>query len=110
MSLDFDLITKVDDNDVELFSANITHNLGKMAGEADIYYALWRPDEKGWTHAKDVIKPLEAGLAKLKADPKHYEQFNSENGWGLYEHFVPFVEEVLKACKQYPSAEIEVSR
>ena len=29
----------------QVFSANITHNLGKMADEAGIYKALWRPDE-----------------------------------------------------------------
>lgn len=28
-----------------LYSANITHNLGKMAGEAGIYYTLWHPGE-----------------------------------------------------------------
>ena len=32
------------------------------------------------------------------------------NGWGMYEHFVPFVEKYLEACKEYPDAVIEVSR
>jgi hypothetical protein len=27
----------------EMYSANITHNLGDMASEAGIYEALWRP-------------------------------------------------------------------
>ena len=27
----------------EVYGANITHNLGKMAAEAGIYEALWRP-------------------------------------------------------------------
>ncbi len=31
----------------EVYSANITHNLGEMADKAGIYYALWRPEEKG---------------------------------------------------------------
>lgn len=26
-----------------LYESNITHNLGKMADNAGIYYALWRP-------------------------------------------------------------------
>lgn len=30
---------------VELFEANITHNLNKMAKEVGIYEYLWRPDE-----------------------------------------------------------------
>jgi len=29
----------------EIYSANITHNLGKMANKAGIYEALWRPGE-----------------------------------------------------------------
>jgi hypothetical protein len=53
---------------------------------------------------------LEAGLAKLKADPAHFAKFNAENGWGLYEHFVPFVENYLAACKEHPEAEVSVSR
>jgi len=93
-----------------LYSANITHNLATMASEAGIYEALWRPEEKGYTHAKDLIKPLEKGLKKLIANPAKYEKFNSPNGWGMYEHFVPFVQQYLEACREYPEAEIEVSR
>lgn len=46
----------------------------------------------------------------MKARPEHYEEFNSINGWGLYENFVPFVEDYLNACKENPDAIIEVSR
>jgi hypothetical protein len=101
--------TSQEDNDC-VHSANITHNLGLMAGEAGIYKALWRPEEINATQAKDIIDLLEAGLADLKARPEHYEQLNSPNGWGLYKDFVPFVEEYLQACKEYPEATIEVSR
>ena len=92
------------------YSANITHNLGKMAGEAGIYKALWRPEEIGKTKANEIVELLEKGLADLKARPEHFEKFNSPNGWGMYEHFVSFVEKYLKACKEYPDAIIEVSR
>src|SRR3990172_2778745 len=64
MSLDVTLRT-------ELYSANITHNLGKMAKEAGIYEHLWRPDELGIWNAGELILPLADGLAKLKADPEH---------------------------------------
>ena len=94
----------------EVYWANITHNLGKMAGEAGIYEALWRPEEIGITKAGQLIEPLQAGLAKLKADPAHYEQFNAPNGWGLYKHFVPFVEKYLAACEENPDATVRVSR
>jgi len=51
-----------------------------------------------------LIAPLEKALADLKARPEYYLQFDSSNGWGLYVHFVPFVEQYLKACKKYPLA------
>ena len=110
MSLDFYLHYTVDNNEITVFDSNITHNLGDMAREAGIYEALWRPEEKGWKVAKDIIGVLKDGLQKLKENPEHYEKFNSPNGWGMYEHFVPFVEEVLDACIKYPNAIIFVSR
>jgi hypothetical protein len=110
MSLWFNLQYKCDGNEIGVCDVNITHNLGEMAEAAGIYYALWRPEEKGYILAKDIISVLEEGLKKLKKSPKKYKKFDSPNGWGLYEHFVPFVEEVLSACKQYPNAEIRVSR
>lgn len=97
-------------DDERVSSHNITHNLGKMAGEAGIYQALWRPEEIGCKKAADIVPLLTEGLAKLKADPEHYKQFDSPNGWGLYIHFVPFVERVLDDCRTYPDAELEVSR
>ena len=93
-----------------LYEANITHNLGKMASEAGIYEALWRPEENGAIKAKDIIGKLGLGLDVMKSDREHFEKFNASNGWGLYEHFVPFVEEYLKACIDNPEAIIEVSR
>ena len=93
-----------------LYWANITHNLGEMAKKAGIYKALWRPEEIGAKYAKDIIEIVENGLTDLKARPEYFEQFNSPNGWGMYEHFVPFVAKYLEALKEYPEAKIEVSR
>jgi hypothetical protein len=93
-----------------VYDANITHNLGEMAGEAGIYKALWRPEEINKEKAEDIIELLEVGLADLKARPGHFKQFNSSNGWGVYKHFVPFVEKYLNACKEYPKCLIEISR
>jgi len=97
-------------NTEELFSTNITHNLTDMAEAAGIYYALWRPEEKGYKMAEDIIPLLEDGLKKLLENPEHYKQYDSPNGWGIYDHFVPFVKEVLEACKEYPKALLHVSR
>ncbi len=94
----------------EVYEANITHNLGAMANEAGIYKHLWRPDEIGITKAAELIEPLRAGLALMKADPPRFEAHDSPNGWGLYKNFVPFVEKYLAACEEFPDADVSVSR
>jgi hypothetical protein len=94
----------------EVYSANITHNLNKMAGAADLYEYLWRPDEIGVTHAKQLVTPLRNGLARLQADPAKFEAFNPPNKWGSYEGLVRFVEQYLAACEEYPDAQVSVSR
>lgn len=147
MSLDVYLHYRLTDDDgndhgeSEVYWANITHNLGKMAREAGIYTALWRPGEMldpekaerireqekvgnyheaggvyeierslPVVHARDLIEPLRAGLILLKSDPVRFEQFNTPNGWGVYEDFVPFVEKYLVACEENPAARVRVSR
>ena len=100
--------TRLDNN--EVFSANITHNLGKMAGRAGIYEYLWRPDEFGIEVAEDLIEPLRVGLARLRADPEAYRELNPSNGWGCYEGLVEFVERYLDACQEWPDAKVSVSR
>lgn len=127
--LSYDGKTYTEDTE-QVYWANITHNLNTMASEAGIYEALWRPhrlkegynisendhqaewkfEEENTTLAKDIIPLLEKGLSDLKTRPEYFEKFNSPNGWGMYEHFVTFVEKYLEACKEYPDAIIEVSR
>ena len=107
MSLDFYLEGA---NGVELFSANITHNLTKMADAAGIYDVLWRPDENGITTANQCVDPLKTGLLKLSEDPEFFREFNSPNGWGTYDHFLVFVVNVLLACGTQPNAKVVVSR
>jgi hypothetical protein len=121
-----------------VYDSNITHNLTEMASEAGIYYACWRPalmldaakreqiekleSDRQWSDARgieatlpkpiarDLIEPLRAGLARMKSDRAHFEKFNAPNGWGKYEHFVPWVEKYLAACEENPLALVEVSR
>lgn len=90
----------------EIFSANITHNLGAMAREAGIYDALWHPENIPATKASELVPILEKGLALLKSDQPRFERFNASNGWGLYVHFLPFVDKVLDACKANPDANV----
>lgn len=93
-----------------LYSANITHNLNSMAEAAGIYGACWRPETIGITKASQLIEPLRAGLAWLRANPVDARKHDAKNGWGVYEHFVPWVEKYLAACERYPDAEVSVSR
>lgn len=99
-----------DEPDQTVFSSNITHNLGRMAGAAGIYQHLWRPEEINITHAAELIEPLAKGLADLRARPDHFKTFDSANGWGTYPNFVRFVAEYLDACREHPGATVSVSR
>lgn len=94
----------------EVFSANITHNLGRMANEASVYACCWRPEENGFTHAKQLIEPLRTGIALMESDPPRFKQHNPSNGWGTYEGLVSWLKEYLRACEDYPDAEVSVWR
>ena len=107
MSLD---VTLTAVRQTEVFSANYTHNCGPMAREAGIYYHLWRPDEISVEKAAQLIEPLRAAVALMKAEPGRFKAYNPANGWGSYESFLPWVEEYLEACEKNPDADIEVSR
>ena len=130
MSLDITLHDPTATYETEgLYCANITHNLTAMASEAGIYDALWRPyrlvdlykptqdydiecefESAVVIRANDIIDIIEKGLKDLKTRPGYFEQFNSPNGWGVYEHFVPFVENYLIALTEYPDAIVSTDR
>jgi hypothetical protein len=115
MSLDVDLmVTKP----CSVFTANITHNLGKMAdavklsnGET-LYKVLWRPEEcsYGYTRAFEIVSLLNEGLVELVRFPEKYKPYNPENGWGSYEGLVTFVREYHSACLDNLDAELQVCR
>jgi len=101
-----------------------------MADEAGLYEALWRPyklkknydiieddynneyefENSNPVKANEIISIIEKGLKDMKAKPSYYKKFDSLNGWGLYVHFIPFIEEYLEALKKYPDAFVECSR
>lgn len=111
MSLDVHLAIPTDDGELEeTYSANITHNLGKMADEAGIYKHLWRPEEIGITKARQLIEPLAIGLSLMKREPERFRALNPPNGWGSYYDFVPWIEDYLEACCRWPESEISISR
>jgi len=107
MSLDIWLEQEVT---TEVLDMNITHNMTAMAGNAGIYQHLWRPTEVGVEFASDLIDPLTKAVAMMQDDPKRFKAFNPVNGWGSYDAFLPWLEELLEGCKKYPRAKVGTSR
>jgi hypothetical protein len=108
MSLDFYL----EDEDEagrrrELFHAEITDNLGRMADSAAVYWCLWEPRQQGVRFAGDLIPYLESGLARLRDEPERFRQMDPPHG--DYDALVRFVESVLGACREHPWARVNVS-
>jgi hypothetical protein len=94
----------------QVFEKNITHNLGKMAEQAGFYKQLWRPEETDVVTASHLGHHIEKGIVELESKPDHYRQFSATNGWGTYDQFIPWLKELLQACKDYPDARISTSR
>ena len=93
-----------------VYDTNITSNLALMARKAGIYDSLWNPSLVLSIKDQGLVKKLQTALDKLSADPAYFKQFNSSNGWGVYEDFVSFVEKYLEACLKHPKAKIEISK
>lgn len=111
MSLDIWLDDGSDDLRDEMW-VNITGNLGPMASAAGIYRALWAPGEcePPIHNAFELGRCLYWGLEALTGNPSAFQRLNPPNGWGTYEELVEHVEALLRACQDYPEAEIGVWR
>jgi hypothetical protein len=115
MGLDIWLYVEVDTGgkelkEIELYDANITHNLGPMADLAGVYLPLWRPGKAGVEVAADLIEPIRNGIEDMKARPDFFRQFDAENGWGKYRDFLPWLEELLAAREEHPKAKVGICR
>lgn len=93
------------------FSANITSNLAPMASACGLYDALWHPSNLAAspfdpTTGKDLIGPLDAGLAQLHGN--EYADLEPANGWGSREVLLKVATDLLAACRLYPDAEVIV--
>jgi len=94
----------------QVFSANVTHNMVPMAEEAGLYCFLWRPEDNGIKTAEQLVELLEEGIKKMKSDPRRFKKLNPSNGWGDYDMFVKWLENLLVACKANPTASVRVWR
>jgi len=107
MSLCIDLRQTNSSGDEEtVFDDSITHNLSKMAKEANIYIELWQPSNIQITKANQLIAPLSDAMRLLKSDPFKFMQFNHEYGFGRYEDLIKFIEKYLIACISYPESDV----
>lgn len=109
MGLNVELLD-IPKEEICVYDTHITHNLAPMAEAAGLYMACWRPEEINAVQAKDIISILEKGLKELEDHPDIYRTFDSSNGWGTYDQFVPWVKEYLHACKAHPEAKIYADR
>lgn len=105
MSLDISLTCPCCNN--EIYSANITHNLTKMANVAGLYDCIWHPENINAKYAKDIIDPLKKGIDYMRENKTELEQYNPVNGWGNYNHLMGMAMDYLNACKRNPNALIE---
>src|SRR5690554_3696254 len=87
MSLGFDLIQPhkceacghLSQYGVQVFTTNITHNLGAMARACGCYTALWRPDELDYKFAREVEPAIQLAIGRLRVSPSYYRQFDANN-------------------------------
>ncbi len=112
VSLDLDLFIDVDCGGPEperiyLFDRNYTHNVVPMWEAAGVYSALYESDGM---LAGLLVDTLAEGVAHMERNPKRYERLNPPNGWGSYETALPFLRDVLAACRRYPKATVGVRR
>lgn len=104
------IVLKNKESETRAYTANITHNLGKMARAAGLYEALWHPEELQFIEtAGDLIPFLEQGLCTLIKEKDEMLKLNPDNGWGTYEGLLEFVMSYLHACHKYPEARVETS-
>lgn len=92
----------------EVFSANCTHNLRRMADEAGIAEAVWSPELRGIGQAGQLIGPVQLGIKTLESDPERFKAFNPPNGWGTYESLLTFLRSILDAAIAWPEAKVNV--
>lgn len=104
MSLDLDLIAETCiccGHTPEPISFNITYNLGCMWREIYPYHEKMIPIE-GMT-AQESLEMLQRAYDELKLNPEKFEAMNPANGWGSYEDFLYFIDDLIDTAKEFPS-------
>ena len=101
--LDTNSITSEYYETYDVWTKNITHNLGFMAShipvnDSTLYYYLWRPEEIGFNYVnEDYINGIKEAYEYMNNNKETLSKYNSPNNWGTYEDLLNFVES-LKNC------------
>lgn len=93
-----------------VYEINITHNLVDMAAQVGLYDALWQPERIRATTAGDLVEPLERGINEMYRRENELLRYNPTNGWGSHATFCEQLQMLLTACRENPTAVLEVSR
>lgn len=89
--------------------AAVLHDSETVKGDHHVDTVTLRAELRSTpVRARDLIDPLRAGIAKLKADPDHFKTFEAANGWGTYPDFVPWIERYLESCEGRLDAHVRV--
>lgn len=99
--IDHDGIVKSDP--ISVWDGNITYNLGPMMRAAGV--------ELRDLHnlpAPAVANILSTAIGKMNAHPNQYREFDSPNGWGVYEDCLSFLTGLRDACQAHPRTTVEV--
>lgn len=57
----------------------------------------------------ELLPVLEAGVKLLRSHSQEYRQFEPSNKWGTVETTIEFLDAIIRNCKDYPTAVLEVS-
>ena len=93
-------------HDVEVYTCEITHNLGNMAQRIGVYKHFWRQEELGIDRAYQLKLPLRWAIDELTVRRNYYKQFEPSNKWGTVEEFIKWMVDLLGYCSENPEAKV----
>lgn len=111
-------ITLTEVQPVDVWSGGITHNLTSMASkikirynarDATLYDVMWHPEALQLTKASQATPWLIAAKASMVEHKEYLKQFNSPNGWGIYDNLLNLVTNYIIATEYSPTAKINTS-
>ena len=84
----------------EALNFNYTYNVSPM------WYKIY-PDAKNMVDidgmtGEEAYKKLSYARKVLESQPKEFMALNPSNGWGSYDGFLDFINELIKACMDNP--------